>query len=96
MVGIDTNTPAGTLPIYTTVEPSSDCTVVLHLQNSTVSRDLAATVTTQDCLAANGRLLRIESTNTFIVRPAALRSKDRPAPKGEKELLPEIDARAVK
>ena len=86
----------GALPVYHTVEPSSDFIVILHPQGN-VSQKVAATVVTNDCLAVNGRLNPLEgSTNTLVLKPAVLRSKDRAAPKGEKELLYEIDPTAVK
>ncbi len=88
--------PTGGLPVYTTIEPSSDLTVILHPQGG-VSRQVAATAATNDCLAANGRLARLGTpSGTLVIEPAVLRSKDRAAPKGEKELLPEIDSTAVK
>ena len=83
-------------PVFVTLEPSSDLTVILHPQGA-VSLQVASTVVTNDGLAVNGRLARIDPlSGAFTLRPAALRHKDRTAPKGEKELLPEIDPRARK
>lgn len=96
VVRIDSNAVPGGLPVYTAVEPSSDFTVILHAQGG-VSRQVAATVATGDCVTANGRMTAIEKTpHTLVIEPAVLRSKDRAAPKGEKELLPEIDPTAAK
>ncbi len=96
VVRIETNAIAGALPVYTTVEPSSDATVILYPQGP-VSRQVAATVASNDCVVANGRLAPLgDDATTFVINPAVLRSKDRDAPKGEKELLPEIDPTAVK
>ena len=88
--------PAGGFSVYFTREPSSDLVVEIHPQGP-VSRQVVAAVATNDCLAVNGRLAKIgESPESFVVQPAVIRSKDRPAPKGEKELLHEIDPNAVK
>jgi hypothetical protein len=93
---IEPATP-GSLPVYTTREPSSDLTVILHPQGGVVSKQVAAAVTTNDCLAVNGRLASLGNPpDTLVIDPAVLRSKDRATPKGEKELLPEIDPNAVK
>jgi hypothetical protein len=96
VVGITSNAVPGGLPVYRTIEPSSDFTVILHAQGP-VSRQVTADVATNDCLVANGRLAPLgNAVNTLVIDPAVLRSKDRAAPKGEKELLPEIDKTAVK
>jgi hypothetical protein len=96
VVAIASNAVPNGLPVYTTVEPSSDYRVILHAQGP-VSRTVCAAVGLNDCVTANGRLLPLgTATNTFVLDPAVLRSKDRDAPKGEKELLPEIDPTAVK
>ncbi len=88
--------PVGSLPVYVTREPSSDLTVVLHPEGG-VSKQIVATASTNDCLAVNGRLAALgDPPDTLVIKPAAIRSKDRAAPKGEKELLPEIDSNAVK
>jgi hypothetical protein len=88
--------PAGSMPVYFTTEPSSDLAVILHPQGA-VSKQVAATVATNDCLSANGRLARLGTPpESLVIEPAVLRSKDRATPKGEKELLPEIDPTAVK
>ncbi len=96
VVRIETNAAPGGLPVLHTLEPSSGFTVVLHPQGR-VSRQVVADVATNDHVVVNGRLAAIEpAANTFVIHPAVLRSKDRDAPKGEKELLYEIDPTAVR
>ena len=96
VVRVETNA-AGSVAVYHAVEPSSDLAVEIHPQVGGVTRQIAATVATNDCLAVNGRLTHLDNPpGTLVVDPAVLRSKDRSAPKCEKELLPEFDPNAVK
>jgi len=93
-----TNAPPATLPILYTIEPSSDLKVMVHPQGA-ISREVLTTLTTNDAIAVSGRLLALDPPEHplhLILKPAVVRHKDRLAPKGEKELLPEIDPRAVR
>ncbi len=86
------------LPILQTIEPSSDFTVQVHPQGA-MSRDVIARLSTNDAIAVSGRLVQLdppEMPRTLILKPAVVRHKDRSAPKGEKEMLHEIDPRAVR
>ena len=90
--------PRGALPILETVEPSSELTVWVHPQGA-ISRDVIASLTTNEAVAVSGRLEKLdppEQPLSLLVKPAVVRHKDRPVPKGEKELLSEIDPRAVR
>lgn len=82
-------------PVYATVEPSSDMTVVLMVSGA-ISLQIAATVATGDCLAVKGRIQNLGSTDpaVIVLDPALIRNKDREAPKVGRELLNEVDDRA--
>jgi hypothetical protein len=81
-----------------TQEPSSDMTVILNIRPfHKVAYKIAQSVKTNDCVRGNGRIIKIQMTPEpmMLVDPTALHSKDRSAPKGEKEMLSEIDPTAV-
>jgi hypothetical protein len=79
----------------TTIEPSSDMEVVL-VARQRKSLELAATVTTNDSVAINGRVTDLgrQATNRMVVDPAIIRFKDRPAPKPGEEALHDVDKTA--
>jgi len=85
---------AGAVTVVT-IEPSSDLKVALVITKA-LSLELAATLTTNDSVAANGRVKTIggADTNLMVVSPAVLKHKDLGAPKLSKELLHEIDPTA--
>jgi len=84
-----------------TIEPSSDMKVALVITKQ-LSLDLANGLTTNDCVAAYGRIKTIgggnghggETPNLMVVDPALLKHKDLNAPKLTKELLHEVDPTA--
>lgn len=81
-----------------TQEPSSDLTVILHVRPyHKVAYRLAQSLQTNDCVRGNGRIVKIQMDRNpmLVVDPMALHSKDRSSPKGEKEMLSEIDPTAV-
>ncbi len=81
-----------------TQEPSSDMTVVLHVRPyHKVAYRIAQSLQTNECVRGNGRLVKIQMDPRpmMLVDPTALHSKDRSAPKGEKEMLSEVDPTAV-
>jgi hypothetical protein len=79
----------------TTIEPSSDMEVVLVARQKK-SLELAATATTNDCVAINGRVIDLgrQATNRMIVDPAIIRFKDRASPKPGEEALHDVDKTA--
>jgi hypothetical protein len=79
--------------ILTTTEPSSDATVILVVpRDKTRSIALAAELTTNDCVAARGRLEETKDAQPPVIRvaPALLEHKDRPQPKVGREMLDEM------
>lgn len=82
---------AGAVTVMT-IEPSSDMTVALVITKQ-LSLDLANGLTTNDCVAASGRIKTIGG-EAMVVDPAILKHKDRSAPKLSKELLNEVDPTA--
>ena len=82
-----------------TIEPSSDMKVALVITKQ-LSLELAATLATNDCVSAYGRIKTIgggngdEDPNLMVVDPALLKHKDISAPKLTKELLHEVDTTA--
>lgn len=78
-----------------TVEPSSDMQIALVLTKR-LSLELAGNLTTNDCVAAYGRIKTIGSAgaNLIEVDPAILKHKDRATPKLTKELINEVDDKA--
>jgi hypothetical protein len=95
IVAIANDTPKPGAITLTTVEPSSDMKVVLVLTTK-LSLDIAKTATTNECVAANGRVKSIgtEAPDMIVMDPVALRHKDRAGPKMSKELLNEVDPTA--
>ena len=81
-----------------TQEPSSDMTVILNVRPyHQVAYKIAQSLKTNECVRGNGRVVQIQMERypTMVVDPTALHSKDRSAPKGEKEMLSEVDPTAV-
>lgn len=81
-----------------TQEPSSDLTVILKVRPfQKVAYKIAQSLQTNDCVRGNGRIVKLQMTPEplMVVDPTALYSKDRSAPKGEKEMLCEVDPTAV-
>ncbi len=95
ITAIASNAPVPGAMTLTTVEPSSDLQVVLVVTKK-LSLELARTLTTNDCVAANGRVKSIgeESAKLLILDPVVLKYKDRAGPKMSKELLHEVDPTA--
>ncbi len=81
----------GAVTVITT-EPSSDMQIALVLTKR-LSLELAGNLTTNDCVAASGRIKTIGSAaaNLVEVDPAILKHKDRATPKLTKELINEVD-----
>lgn len=82
-------------PVFATLEPSSDMTVLLKVSGA-ISMDVASTVVTGDAVTVKGRIASIGEAEpaVIVVDPALVRSKDRTAPKAGKELMNEFDPRA--
>ncbi|MCX6992881.1 MAG: hypothetical protein NT011_07030 [Kiritimatiellaeota bacterium] len=76
-----------------TIESSSDMKVALVITKQ-LSLELAATLTTNDSVAAYGRIKSMTAPDLVVVDPALLKHKDRAAPKLTKELLHEVDPTA--
>ncbi|MDD5677348.1 MAG: hypothetical protein PHW60_05060 [Kiritimatiellae bacterium] len=85
---------AGAMTVMT-IEPSSDAKVALVVTKS-LSLEMAATLTTNDCVAAYGRIksMGAAAPDLIVVDPALLQHKDRAGPKLTKELLNEVDPAA--
>ncbi|MBI2441578.1 MAG: hypothetical protein HYV35_09420 [Lentisphaerae bacterium] len=95
ITAISNNWPAAGALTLLTQEPSSDLEIALVITKS-LSLELAKTLTTNDSVAANGRITSIglEAPNRLVVDPAVLKHKDRRSPKLSIELLHEIDPAA--
>ena len=81
-----------------TLEPSSDLPVILFVRPfHKVAYRIAQSLQTNDCVRGNGRIVKLQMTPEpmMVVDPTALYSKDRATPKGEKEMLSEVDPNAV-
>ena len=85
---------AGALTLETT-EPGSGMKITLVVRHK-LSLQLVDTLKTNECVAVKGRLtkLGLSDAEPTVVDPAVLKSKDRPAPKPNNELLNEIDTTA--
>jgi len=87
--------PTGSGLVLSTREPASDLPLSLVIESG-ASLSLARTVQLGDHVAARGRLIFVRSSRgvEWLLRPALLDFKDRPAPKAGKELLKEVDPKA--
>lgn len=95
VIAISNDSPSAGQITLLTIEPSSDVEIALVITMK-LSLELARTLKTNDCVAANGRIssMGVAAPNRLVVDPAVLKHKDRRSPKLSKELLHEVDPTA--
>lgn len=90
----DPNPETGAITLKT-VDPGSDA-IVIFTVNRRLSLDIVQPLTTNDCVAVNGRVLKISNDNppTLQLGQVAVQYKDKDQPKRGRQLLNEVDSTA--
>ena len=82
-------------PVVVTIEPSSGLTVEVVVSGK-LSRNIASTLSTGECVAVQGRVVSVgvAAPDRIVVDPAVILHKDRRQPKAGAELLHEVNPKA--